>query len=52
MTSKFFDEMFSHIDIFEVGKEITDLASFLGLGKVLKVDDQVFEDLDEVSWLD
>lgn len=49
MTLKFFDGVYVHIDVVEGGKEHRDMTSFLRLGKTLKIGDETFEDLDEVS---
>lgn len=48
MTLKFFDGVYTHIDILESGKESRDLTSLLRLGKILSIGDETYEDLDEV----
>ena len=46
---RFHDGIFTHFDIAESGKDRTSAASFLRLGKTLKIGDDTFEDLDEVG---
>jgi len=48
MTLKIHDDVFTHIDIAEGGKESRDLTSFLSLGKTLTIGEESYEDLDEV----
>eukprot|EP00250_Pteridium_aquilinum_P021264 c25074_g1_i1 orf=411-5594(-) len=48
ITLKFYDGVYTHIDIVEGGKDSKDFTSFLSLGKSLKIGEDVFEDLDEV----
>ena len=48
VTMRFHDGIFTHFDIAESGKDRTSAASFLRLGKTLKIGDDTFEDLDEV----
>lgn len=49
VTMKFHDGIFTTIDIEEGGKDRSSATSLLGLGKTLKIGDEVFEDLDEVG---
>lgn len=49
LTIKICDGVYSHKDIVESGKDHKDITSSLRLGKTLKIDDETFEDLDEVS---
>ncbi|MCO5570094.1 hypothetical protein L7F22_023810 [Adiantum nelumboides] len=48
ITLKFYDGVYTHIDVLEGGKDSKDFTSFLSLGKSLKIGEDVFEDLDEV----
>jgi transcription elongation factor SPT6 len=48
VTLKFYDGVYTHIDILEGGKDSKDVRSFLSLGKTLKIGEETFEDLDEV----
>ncbi|KAH7314514.1 hypothetical protein KP509_21G005900 [Ceratopteris richardii] len=48
ITLKFYDGVYTHIDVLEGGKDSKDFTSFLSLGKTLKIGEDVFEDLDEV----
>ncbi|KAI3700269.1 hypothetical protein L2E82_44891 [Cichorium intybus] len=48
LTIKVYDGVYAHKDIIEGGKENKDIPSMLGLGKTLKIGEDVFEDLDEV----
>ncbi|XP_071701053.1 transcription elongation factor SPT6 homolog isoform X2 [Rutidosis leptorrhynchoides] len=48
LTLKIYDGIYAHKDIIEGGKENKDITSMLRLGKMLKIGDDVFEDLDEV----
>lgn len=41
--------MYAHKDIVEGGKEHKDITSLLRIGKTLKIGEDTFEDLDEVS---
>ncbi|GBG67753.1 hypothetical protein CBR_g879 [Chara braunii] len=48
LTLKFFEGLYTHIDIKEGGKDIRDPVSFFRLGKTLSIGDETYEDLDEV----
>ncbi|GAB4839181.1 Transcription elongation factor spt6 [Ancistrocladus abbreviatus] len=48
LTLKVYDGVYAHKDISEGGKEHKDITSLLRIGKILKIGDDVFEDLDEV----
>lgn len=48
ITLKFYDGVYTHIDVLEGGKDSKDFTSFLSLGKTLQIGDDTFEDLDEV----
>ena len=50
ITLKLPDDLFSHIDIAEGGKENWDLRSFLRLGKTLTIGDDSYKNLDEVNF--
>lgn len=41
--------MYAHKDIIEGGKDHKDIKSLVGIGKTLKIGEDTFEDLDEVS---
>ena len=49
LTLKIYDGVFAHKDIVEGGKEHKDITSLLRIGKTLKIGEDTFEDLDEVS---
>lgn len=49
LTLKVYDGVFAHKDIIEGGKEHKDITSLLRIGKTLKIGEDTFEDLDEVS---
>jgi hypothetical protein len=49
LTIKFYHDVYAHIDIEEGGKDKGDPTSFLKLGSSLRIGDEMFEDLDEVS---
>ena len=49
LTLKIYDGVYAHKDIVEGGKEHKDITSLLRIGKTLKIGDDTFEDLDEVS---
>lgn len=49
LTIKIYDDVYAHKDIVESGKDHKDITSLLRLGKTLKIDQETFEDLDEVS---
>lgn len=49
LTLKIHDGVYAHKDIVEGGKEHKDITSLLKMGKTLKIGDDTFEDLDEVS---
>lgn len=49
LTLKVYEGIYAHKDILEGGKEHKDIASLLRIGKTLKIGDDTFEDLDEVS---
>lgn len=49
LTLKVYEGVYAHKDIVEGGKEHKDITSLLRLGKTLKIGDDTFEDLDEVS---
>lgn len=49
MTLKIHENVYTHIDIAEGGKESRDLTSFLSLGKTLTIGEESYEDLDEVQ---
>ena len=51
LTLKIDDGVYDHKDIQEGGKEHKDIASLLRIGKTLKIGEDTFEDLDEVSLL-
>ncbi|CAM0954847.1 unnamed protein product [Alopecurus aequalis] len=48
LTLKIFDGVFAHIEITESGKDHKDITSLLRLGKTLTINNETFEDLDEV----
>ncbi|KAF8715916.1 hypothetical protein HU200_026878 [Digitaria exilis] len=48
LTLKIFDDVFAHKEITEGGKDHKDITSLLRLGKTLTIDNETFEDLDEV----
>jgi transcription elongation factor SPT6 len=48
LTMKFFHDVFFHVEIKEGGKDGKASANNLKLGKPLVIDDQEYEDLDEV----
>ncbi|WRX12759.1 Transcription elongation factor Spt6 [Theobroma cacao] len=48
LTLKVFDELYVNKDIVESGKDHKDMTSLLHLGKVLKIGNDKFRDLDEV----
>ncbi|KAL9240041.1 hypothetical protein vseg_014304 [Gypsophila vaccaria] len=48
LTLKIYDGVFAHKEISEGGKDHKDITSLLRIGKTLKIDDDTFEDLDEV----
>ncbi|KAJ4826591.1 Transcription elongation factor spt6 [Turnera subulata] len=48
LTLKIYDGVYSHISIAEDGKEDKDIATLLRIGKILKIGEETFEDLDEV----
>ncbi|XP_006654589.1 transcription elongation factor SPT6 homolog isoform X2 [Oryza brachyantha] len=48
LTLKIFDGVFAHKEITEGGKDHKDITSLLRLGKTLTIDNETFEDLDEV----
>lgn len=49
LTLKVYDGVYAHKDIVEGGKEHKDITSLLRIGKTLKIGEDTFEDLDEVS---
>ena len=49
LTLKVYDGVYAHKDIVEGGKETKDITSLLRIGKTLKIGEDTFEDLDEVS---
>ena len=49
LTIKIYDGVYAHKDIVEGGKDHKDITSLLRLGKTLTIDEDAFEDLDEVS---
>ena len=49
LTLKINDGVYAHKDIVEGGKEHKDITSLLRIGKTLKIGEDTFEDLDEVS---
>lgn len=49
LTLKVYDGVFAHKDIIEGGKDHKDITSLLRIGKTLKIGEDTFEDLDEVS---
>ncbi|XP_024981876.1 transcription elongation factor SPT6 homolog [Cynara cardunculus var. scolymus] len=49
LTLKVYNGVYAHKDILEGGKDHTDITSLLHLGKTLKIGEDVFTDLDEVS---
>jgi transcription elongation factor SPT6 len=49
LTLKIFDGVYAHKEITEGGKDHKDITSLLRLGKTLTIDNETFEDLDEVS---
>ena len=49
LTLKIYDGVYAHKDIVEGGKEHKDITSLLRIGKTLKIGEDTFEDLDEVS---
>ncbi|CAN6354813.1 unnamed protein product [Urochloa humidicola] len=48
LTLKIFDGVLAHKEISEGGKDHKDITSLLRLGKTLTIDNETFEDLDEV----
>lgn len=48
LTFKVFDDLYVNKDIVESGKDDKDITSFLHLGKILKIGDDTYHDLDEV----
>ncbi|KAE8724314.1 4-alpha-glucanotransferase DPE2-like isoform X1 [Hibiscus syriacus] len=48
LTLKVYDGVYAHKDIVEGGKEHKDITSLLRIGKILKIGEDTFEDLDEV----
>ncbi|KAL5202102.1 hypothetical protein ABZP36_013054 [Zizania latifolia] len=48
LTLKIFDGVYAHKEITEGGKDHKDITSLLRLGKTLTIDNETFEDLDEV----
>lgn len=51
LTLKVYDAVYAHKDIIEGGKDHKDITSLLRIGKTLKIGEDTFEDLDEVSIL-
>lgn len=51
LTLKVYDGVYAHKDIIEGGKDHKDITSLLRIGKTLKIGEDTFEDLDEVSSL-
>lgn len=49
LTLKISDGIYAHKEIVEGGKDHKDITSMLRLGKTLTIDQDTFEDLDEVS---
>lgn len=49
LTLKVYDGVYAHKDIVEGGNEHKDITSLLRIGKTLKIGEDTFEDLDEVS---
>ena len=49
LTLKVYDGVYAHKDIVEGGKEHKEITSLLRIGKSLKIGEDTFEDLDEVS---
>lgn len=49
LTLKIFDGVYAHKEITESGKDHKDITSLLRLGKTLTIDNETFEDLDEVG---
>ncbi|KAE8714781.1 4-alpha-glucanotransferase DPE2-like isoform X1 [Hibiscus syriacus] len=49
LTLKVFDGVYAHKDIVEGGKEHKDITTLLRIGKILKIGEDTFEDLDEAS---
>jgi hypothetical protein len=52
LTLQIFDGVYAHKEITEGGKDHKDITSLLRLGKTLTIDDETFEDLDEVGALE
>lgn len=50
LTLKIFDGLSVHKDIVEYGKT-PDMKSMLGLGKKLKIGEEIFDDIDKVTVL-
>ncbi|XP_058738376.1 transcription elongation factor SPT6 homolog [Vicia villosa] len=48
LTLKIHDGVYAHKDIVEGGKKLKDITSLLRIGNTLKIEDDTFEDLDEV----
>ncbi|GAB2295631.1 Transcription elongation factor spt6 [Dionaea muscipula] len=48
LTIKVYDGVYAHKDIVEEGKDKKDVAGLLRIGKILKIGEDTFEDLDEV----
>lgn len=51
LTLKVYDGVYAHKDIKEGNKDNKDITSLLRLGKTLTIDEDTFEDLDEVVTL-
>lgn len=49
LTLKVYEGVYAHKDIHEGGKEHKDITCLLRIGKTLKIGEDTFEDLDEVS---
>lgn len=49
LTLKIYDAVYAHKDIAEGGKENNDITSLLRIGRTLKIGDETYEDLDEVT---
>ncbi|KAL3637090.1 Transcription elongation factor spt6 [Castilleja foliolosa] len=49
LTLKVYDGVYAHKDIVEGGKENKDITSLLQIGKTLKIGEDTFEDLDELT---
>ena len=49
LTLKIFDGVYAHKEITESGKDHKDITRLLRLGKTLTIDNETFEDLDEVG---